>query len=70
MTKVVIAVAGHSVEIEADETLTTVAAKALYLYTKTAADAERSTIGFAPPPPVIDRAEPYTEPRPEPEELS
>jgi hypothetical protein len=69
VTKVVIAVAGHSVEIEADEPMTTVAAKALYLYTKTTADADRSIVGFAPPPPVLDRAEPYTEPRPEPEEL-
>lgn len=70
MTKVSIAVAGHSVEIEADESMSTVAAKALYLYTKTTADASKSTVGFAVPPPVLDRAEPYVEPRPEPEEYS
>lgn len=69
MTKVAIEVAGHSVEIEADESLSVVAAKALYLYTKTAIDAACSTVGFAAPPPLLDRAEPYTEPRPEPEEI-
>jgi len=46
MTKVVLTVAGHSVEIEAEETLAYCEMTAMDLWRRTSPAAERSGIGF------------------------
>lgn len=57
MTKVDITVAGHTIIIEADESLDVVSYLALDLYRQTSDTTKRLTVGFAPGAAQVERGD-------------
>jgi len=64
MTKVIVTVAAHSVECDADAPLAEVAETAMRLYRQTTLPARSIGVGFDSAGLTTDRAESYVEPEP------